>query len=166
MITYLSSLSGGQTDADSLDEVPFNVHRQLDILKDGLEVLTEGLSSECRFSVADDIPDTLYADTDKLFRALRYVLENMVKSGAGFTIDISVRRYWHNLPDMVGLTFKVEGVNRNISEQEMKTPAGLWWPVCRQLMHVLGGSVSYTSDEAGNVCFELSLGCKEASSAS
>lgn len=180
LITYLVALSSGQTESDILDEIPFNVQRQLDIVKDGVDVLFFDHNIDFQYRIASDVPETLYADADKLFRALRYVIENIIKhspdknssdknssnryNGSGI-IEITVSTYQHSNLDKIGLTLRVLGLQSSLGELDVKEPQGLWWPVCRQLMHIMGGTVSYTVQTSGEVCFELSVGSKVVSSA-
>ncbi|AMO55446.1 hypothetical protein GZ77_10150 [Endozoicomonas montiporae] len=167
LIAYLVSLSDRQEELGQLTEVPFNMQRQMDILKDGVSIVCEDQSVELLFEIADDISRTLYADAEKMSRALRYVIENLVKLGVGSYVQVRVQKYEHKNPEKMGITFSVVGTLKNDDDEVCyMMPKGVWWSLCRQIMHALDGSAACTQQASGEVCFELSLGCRVDTSAS
>ena len=163
LMNHLMSLTGGQLRADRLDEMPFNIERQLKILREGMSSSLVSQGKELRLDINPVMPDTLYGDVEKLFKALRYVINEMAKVSDDRFITIKASTYQHEHEDKIGVMLKVTGVvNEEPSSEE---PEGLWWPVCRQLMHVMGGAIAFSAI-GQELCFELSLGCRLVSNAS
>ncbi|WP_062261905.1 sensor histidine kinase [Endozoicomonas arenosclerae] len=175
VISNLLSLSEIQSGSVTVKRSPFNVRRQLNILEDQFKPACEkkGLSIE---TSVHNMPETLYGDAQKLFKALSLVLENAVKftEEGGVTVIATTRP--HEQSGKIRLQVCIDDTGIGIEEsagrdvfqpfQKVNGSAkghsggqGLGLTICRQLMHIMGGTVSFNNRPDQGTRFELSVTC-------
>ncbi|KEQ19591.1 sensor histidine kinase [Endozoicomonas numazuensis] len=175
IISNLLSLSEIQSGSVSVKNSPFNIRRQLKIMEDQFSSLCvkKGLSFD---TSVKEMPETLYGDSQKLFKALSLVLENAIKFTDEGGVSLSASTRPHEQPGKIRLQIIVDdtgvGIDpsssrdifqafqklENTGDSQSAGP-GLGLTICRQLMHMIGGTVSYNSRSEGGSRFELSVTC-------
>lgn len=176
IIANLLSLTEVQSGTVALQKAPFHIGRQLAILEEQYKPACDKKGLSITVTVKDEVPDILYGDSDKLLKALSYVLDNAVKftHEGGVAIEASVRP--HDKPEKIRLYLSVSDTGIGIetrpgrdiyqafeqldgSSSRAYGGLGLGLSVCRQLMHIMGGTISHSPRPGGGTVFELSVSC-------
>ena len=175
IINNLLSLSEIQSGSVSVKNSPFNIRRQLKILEDQFRpaCVKKGLSID---TSVHDMPETLYGDSQKLFKALSLVLENAIKYTEKGGVSLAASTRPHEQSGKIRLQVCIDDTGIGIDPssgrdifqafQKLDNDAdkksagpGLGLTICRQLMHMMGGTVSFSSQSEHGTRFELSVIC-------
>ena len=176
ILDSLSQVSEVYTSTASVLASPFNLKRQLDMLIEQYQEVCRGKGIALSSHVEETVPEILYGDAGKLFKALSYLLDNAVKFTDSGAIQVKVvaqesqqeKTHLNFTVSDTGTGVQVEQGNdifqpfvkgKSLTTSTKKENLGLGLTLCRQLMHSLGGSVSYDPVYEGGASFELNLTC-------
>ena len=180
IISNLLKLTEIYSGAVSINVAPFNIRRQLDMLLERYQPACNKKEIVLKCYVEESVPDILYGDTGKLFRALSYLVDNAVKFTDSGEIHLTTIVRDHDQSDKVRLYITVEDSGPGVQakrgqdiyqafqkgeadryQPSGETGLGLGLSLCRQLMHFMGGTVSHSARDEGGAAFELSLTCRK-----
>jgi len=183
IINDILDFSKGEAGRFVLREKTFSLRYTVSELLHNLEVLAQEKGLSLRSQIADDVPDMLCGDGDKLGR----ILINLVGNGIKFTsvgrVQLNIVQQVDFAPDRTRLLFEVEdtgiGIPPAMQDKIFKSftqvdsthsrrygGTGLGLSISRQLVRVLGGEVHFDSEPNQGTRFYFSLPFKLASGTS
>ena len=173
LINDILDLSKVEASQLELERTGFSLHEQLEKMTDmvGPRARAKGLALSIH--AADDVPAGLIGDPARLCQVLLNLLGNAIKfTGAGtVSLQVTVRPGPSAQPVLefrvtdtgIGIAAdKLEGVFERFSQADSSTTrrfggSGLGLTICRQLVELMGGHISVTSEEDRGSVFAFVL---------
>ena len=164
-----------------LDHIDFDLRSQLERVIDMLAPAAREKGLSIGYLMAPDVPELIHADVVRL----RQVLVNLIGNAVKFTHRGEVGVYVSTVPapdHLVGLRVEVRdtgiGIAREaldrlfeaFSQADSSTTrkyggTGLGLAICKQLVELMGGSISATSEPGAGSCFVFTIACRRSASA-
>ena len=174
IVSNLLVLSEMQAGSLSVKVEPFKLSWQFETLKEQFQLACDAKGVVLTSSIDSGFPETLYGDAGKLFKAVSCVLDNAVKFTQKGEIKLSATQGVDIRANRMRLVIVVEDSGGGIQPEKAEeiyqafqthghdpsqTGLGLGLSVCRQLMQIMGGTVSHSPCGNGGTRFELSVSC-------
>ena len=157
----------------NITQAPFHLRRQLELTENKVRVKVRSKKLDFSVCVDESVPDVLYGDSDKLMKALNYLIDNALDFTSKGQVAIVAKA--ELLPDSgeCRLLLQVQdtgsgvpsGWDENIykifQQADPKRRAsghfGLGLPLCQHLVNRMGGYVRHDSNPGKGSCFELDI---------
>ena len=173
IIDGLLKIEDFRSDSIKIIEAPFHLRRQLELLGNRVQPKIRTKNLDCNIEVADSVPDVLYGDSEKLMRALTYLIDNAIDFTEEGRIDILAKTEPASNFDECRLILQVQdsgiGIPPGWEKKIYKVfqqvdPArreighfGLGLPLCQHLANLLGGYVRHHNNSGQGCCFILDI---------
>ena len=147
----------------TIEKIPFEIRKVINESIDNsmLHVNGKGVKLDCQ--IADDIPQVLTGDADRLKQVLRNLIENAIKFTENGRVLVSAMKY-EEMEEKEILKFSVEDTGIGIDENEMQYlfksfsqvdasstrnhgGAGLGLAICKRLVEMMGGIIWVESEK-------------------
>ncbi len=174
-ILDLSKIDAGKL---KLENINYQLHRELNKTVDLIEQSAQEKSLELNIQIADDIPDNLCGDPTRLRQVLINLLGNAIKFTEKGKVTLSVRQEKQS-KDFSWLVLKVSDTGIGIPADRLDeifqeftqadasisrrySGTGLGLAISKRLVNVMGGHITVSSQENKGTDFEFKIPLKEA----
>ncbi len=175
-ILDLSKIEAGKME---IDLVPFELKDLVDKVMQIVSFKAEKKKLKTSWSIQDEIPETIISDPQRIRQVLLNLLTNSLKftqrgeislkislktnDRADFLIDFSVTDTGPGIPpEIQNQLFKAFSNNLNPYAPGENSGAGLGLAICKQIVEMLGGSISVESSPGHGSTFRFSIPTRKA----
>jgi len=165
-VLTMAKIEAGRT---TLQENAFDLHRQIQGLKEMFQLRTDYKGLTLALDIATDVPNYIHTDEGKLRQILMNLLSNAVK----FTEEGSVTLYVRYQQQDAMLHFEVEDTGVGIAPEEMdqlfnpftqttsgrqaQEGTGLGLPISKQFVNLMGGKITVSSIVGEGTTFRVQI---------
>lgn len=157
----------------NIDNKPFDLHETIQTTISTVQVLAQKKGLEMQYTIAPDIPKSVTGDNLRLSQILLNLLNNSIKFTQKGFIELNIQRL-QTTDDSLTLQFTVRDTGIGIALNKQKYifkefaqeddsttrkfgGSGLGLAICRQLCHLMGGTIKVGSTPAKGSTFTVSI---------
>jgi PAS domain S-box-containing protein len=170
-VLTMAKIESGRT---TLQEVAFDLHRQLHGLQEMFQLRTDYKDITLLLDIAEDVPNYIYADEGKLRQVLMNLLSNAIKFTEDGGITLRIRCQLQDVETAAAMLFiEVEDTGVGIALEEMEIlfepfiqttsgqqsqeGTGLGLPISKQFVNLMGGELSVSSFAGQGTIFRVQI---------
>ncbi|MCB0761188.1 MAG: response regulator [Flavobacteriales bacterium] len=159
-----------------LDNHRFNLHEMLTDILELLSPIAAARQLDMALKIGADVPNEIVADSTRLKQVLINLINNAIKFTHKGSVHIAVKKGRKNM-----LKFSIKDTGIGIPDEKMATlfdsftqvdssttrkygGTGLGLSICKELVHIMGGGISVTSQVEKGSQFEFSIAFENADS--
>lgn len=162
-----------RANAATITDAPFHLRRQLELMENKVRVKARRKKLDLNVCVDESVPDVLYGDSDKLMKALAYLIDNAIDFTEQGQVEVLAKATVMPNSGECQLLLQVQdtgpGIPQGWEEKIYKIfqqidPTrrvlghfGLGLPLCQHLVNRMGGYVKHHNIPDQGSCFELDI---------
>ncbi|QGY40297.1 PAS domain S-box protein [Pseudodesulfovibrio cashew] len=174
LLTDILDLSRVEAGKLVVQHLPFDLEESCRQVFELYRLTANQTGVDLRYEPGESLPETVMGDAIRLQQVLTNLIGNAFKFTTHGSVTLSVHRLPYAPPDHCRLLFMVSDTGSGIPSDKVDSlfdaftqvsegytrdhqGAGLGLAICRQLVHLMGGSMAVESDEGAGTVFYVSI---------